>query len=136
MTAPQAHFAYFLAQLSPRDLAYTHVLEGDKTAKAAGVDYRALRCAFTGTYIANNGYNLPRAQKTLNSGHAHMVAFGTPFIANPDLVRRYRDDLPLAAADPTTFYGGGATGYTDHPYHPGDENAAPERTARAVPSAL
>ncbi|GAA3034235.1 alkene reductase [Kitasatospora albolonga] len=133
---PQAHFAYFLTQLSPRGLAYAHVLEGDMSTKVTTVDYRALREAFTGTYIANNGYDLPRAQHALNSGNADLIAFGTPFIANPDLVRRYRDGLPLAQADPATFYGGGATGYTDHPLHPGDENAAPGPAARAVPSAL
>ncbi|MFI5527021.1 alkene reductase [Kitasatospora sp. NPDC051853] len=133
---PQTHFTYVLGQLSHRGLAYAHVLEGDMTGGSTTVDYRALRDAYTGTYIANNGYDLARAQEALRTGHADLVAFGAPFIANPDLVRRYRDDLPLAQADPATFYGGGATGYTDHPFHPGDDDAAPERTAPAVPSAL
>ena len=49
------------------------------------------------------------------SGAADMVAFGKNFIGNPDLVRRLRDDSPLAVADRETFYGGGAEGYTDYP---------------------
>lgn len=117
---PQGHFEYFLGQLSARGLAYAHVLEGDMTTKTASVDYRALRTRFTGAYIANNGYDLARAQAAVNSGHTDLVAFGTPFLANPDLVHRYRDNLPLAAADPTTFYGGGEAGYTDYPPHRGD----------------
>ncbi|WP_308076714.1 hypothetical protein [Streptomyces hydrogenans] len=56
----------------------------------------------------------------MHTGHADLVAFGTPFIANPDLVRRYRENLPLAAADPATYYGGGETGYTDYPFHRAD----------------
>ncbi|GHI22729.1 hypothetical protein Shyd_41000 [Streptomyces hydrogenans] len=67
---------------------------------AVSLDYRALRERFAGTYIANNGYDLARARAVVHTGHADLVAFGTPFIANPDLVRRYRENLPLAAADP------------------------------------
>jgi N-ethylmaleimide reductase len=49
------------------------------------------------------------------SGHADMVAFGRPFISNPDLVARLRRDVPLAESDHATFYGGDAKGYTDYP---------------------
>ncbi len=117
-SAPQAHFEYFAEQLKPRGLAYIHVLEGDMTTKASVVDYRALRRKFAGTYIANNGYDRARAQMALAGGAADLVAFGIPFLANPDLVRRYREDLPLNAPDPSTFYQGGETGYTDYPLHP------------------
>lgn len=112
---PQGHFRYFLEQLSPRGLAYVHVLEGDMTTRASAVDYRALRSAFAGTYIANNGYDLARAQAALRGGDVDLVAFGVPFLANPDLVRRYQRNLPLNRPDPSTFYGGGETGYTDYP---------------------
>ncbi|MCJ0874096.1 alkene reductase [Streptomyces sp. AP-93] len=117
---PQGHFEYFLGQLSPRGLAYAHVLEGDMMTKTASVDYRALRTRFAGAFIANNGYDLARAQAAVHAGHADLVAFGTPFLSNPDLVRRYRESLPLAEADPATFYGGGEAGYTDYPFHRGD----------------
>jgi N-ethylmaleimide reductase len=123
-SSPQAHFNYFTEQLSSRGLAYLHVLEGDMTAKTSTVDYRALRSKFAGPYIANNGYDLPRAQSALRDGAAGLVAFGIPFLANPDLVRRYRENLPLNAADPSTFYGGAEAGYTDYPFHHGEDTPA------------
>jgi N-ethylmaleimide reductase len=116
---PRAHFGYFVEQLSSRGLAYVHVLEGDMMTKARALDYRALRAKFAGPYIANNGYDLARAQTAVRSGAADLIAFGIPFLANPDLVRRYRENLPLNAADPSTFYGGSETGYTDYPFYSG-----------------
>ncbi|MGK8557507.1 alkene reductase [Nocardia gipuzkoensis] len=118
---PQKHFEYFVGQLNSRGLAYLHVLEGDMTTASRTVDYHALRAAFAGVYIANNGYDLERAQHAIRCGHADLVAFGAPFVANPDLVRRYRDGLPLAVPDPGTFYTGGDTGYVDYPFHPDEE---------------
>ncbi|EEP72918.1 NADH:flavin oxidoreductase/NADH oxidase [Micromonospora sp. ATCC 39149] len=114
---PQAHFAYFLQRLSLRALAYVHILEGGMATKATALDYRALRDNYDGTVIANNGYDLSRAQAAVRTGAADLVAFGTPFLANPDLVHRFRENLPLAQADPATFYGGDETGYTDYPPH-------------------
>lgn len=121
-SAPQSHFSYFMAQLNGRGLAYVHVLEGDMMTDTKVVDYRALRSTFSGLYIANNGYDLGRAQMALQSGAADLIAFGIPFLANPDLVRRYRENLPLNPADPSTFYGGTEAGYIDYPFH---EEAAP-----------
>jgi N-ethylmaleimide reductase len=118
---PQAHFGYFFERLNLRGMAYVHVLEGDMMTKASALDYRALRAKFAGPYIANNGYDLVRAQTAVRNGAADLVAFGIPFLANPDLVRRYRDNLPLNAADPSTFYGGNETGYTDYPFYRGAE---------------
>ncbi len=116
-TNPQAHFEYFVEQLSPRGMAYVHVLEGDMMTKNSSVDYRALRSKFTGPYIANNGYDLVRAQTAVRSGAASLVAFGIPFLSNPDLVRRYRERLPLNEFDPSTFYGGSEVGYIDYPFY-------------------
>jgi N-ethylmaleimide reductase len=113
----QAHFEYFAGQLSLRGLAYLHVLEGDMIAKATTLDYRSLRSKFAGPYIANNGYDLVRAQAAIRSGAVDLIAFGVPFLANPDLVRRYRERLPLNAVDVSTFYGGSETGYTDYPFY-------------------
>jgi N-ethylmaleimide reductase len=115
---PQTHFGYVLQQLSARNLAYVHVLEGDMMTKTSALDYLTLRSKFAGPYIANNGYDLSRAQAALVGDAADLVAFGVPFLANPDLVRRYRESLPLNTIDPLTFYAGGETGYTDYPsYH-------------------
>lgn len=63
-------------------------------------------------------YDLDRAERALREGAADLVAFGVPFLANPDLVRRHREDLPLNPARPETFYVGGAEGYLDYPHHP------------------
>ncbi len=121
---PLAHFGYFMEQLSPCGLAYVHVLEGDMMTKAGTLDYGLLRARFSGTYIANNGYDLVRAQTAVRSGAADLVAFGVPFLANPDLVRRYRENLALNVADTSTFYGGTEAGYTDYPFYRGEETSA------------
>jgi N-ethylmaleimide reductase len=121
-SAPQAHFEYIVSQLSSRKLAYIHVLEGDMMNKSALLDYRAIREKYRGTYMANNGYNLLRANDALNNDRADLVAFGTPFLANPDLVYRYQENLALNEADPSTFYGGNEVGYTDYPLYSGDMN--------------
>ena len=67
-----------------------------------------------GAWIVNNGYTRQMAVSAVASGEADMVAFGRPFISNPDLVNRLRFDEPLAAIDVSTLYGGGAAGYTDY----------------------
>jgi N-ethylmaleimide reductase len=113
---PQTHFQYFITQLNPRKLAYLHLLEGDMTNASRKVDYRALRDAYHGIYIANNGYDKVRAQAAISKGDCDLVAFGVPFLANPDLVYRYKNDLPLNSAEKGTFYGGDETGYTDYPF--------------------
>ncbi len=112
---PQGHFEQIVASLSDRGLAYLHVLEGDMTGAAPMVNYRKLRDLFRGVYIANNGYDKARAESALATGAADLIAFGTPFLANPDLVTRYRLGLPLNRIDQSTFYGGDETGYTDYP---------------------
>ncbi|RXR30327.1 alkene reductase [Sphingobium fluviale] len=122
---PQTHFGYVLDELSARNLAYLHILEGDMATHRKTLDYAALRARYVGTYIANNGYDLARAQAALQVGDADLVAFGTPFLANPDLVRRFRESLPLNNPDPLTFYSGGENGYADYPfYQDAEANAA------------
>lgn len=114
---PQSHFAYFIEQLSPRSLAYVHVLQGDMMTKVGTLDYRALREKFNGPYIANNGFDLARAKQAIESDAADLIAFGVPFLANPDLVHRFKEGLPLNEANQSTFYGGDETGYTDYPFY-------------------
>ena len=86
-------------------------------------DFRELRRRFSGPYIANGGYDKRRADAAIAAGRADCVAFGTSYIANPDLVERYAQDAPLNAADPSTFYGGRERGYTDYPALTGDRVA-------------
>lgn len=93
-------------------------------ADSRRVDYSALRAKFSGTYIANNGYDLEKAHSKIKSGDASLVAFGIPFLANPDLVLRYREGLPLNEANTATFYGGDEVGYTDYTFYNSEEETA------------
>jgi N-ethylmaleimide reductase len=111
---PVKHFGEFVTELGRAQLAYLHVLEGDMMTRSSALDYPALRRRFGGIYIANNGYDKARANAVLQSGEADLVAFGTAFIANPDLVGRLRNDWPLNIPDVQTFYGGDEAGYTDY----------------------
>ncbi len=94
-------------------VAYLHVVEGQLHGDNGAFDIKALRAAFNGHYIANNGYDRQRAIDATASGHADMVAFGKPFIGNPDLVERLRANSPLQEAPATSYFGGGAAGYTE-----------------------
>lgn len=112
---PQAMFNHVAESLSGKGLGYLHVVEGDMMTGASTLDYRQIRDRFDGCYMANNGYDKARAQAALAAGDADMVSFGKPFLANPDLVERYRADAALNAPNTETFYGGDETGYTDYP---------------------
>ena len=114
---PQALFEHAVAQLAPLRLAFVEVVEG-QTAGArdfAPFDYAALRRRFDGAWMVNNGYQRQMALEAVASGAADLVSFGRPFISNPDLVRRLRENAPLNALDTSTLYGGGAKGYIDYP---------------------
>lgn len=114
---PQATYNYYAEQLGKLGLAYLHCIEGQTQGEnaAAGFDFKRLHAAFGGSYIGNNSYDRQMAIEAVASGHADMVAFGRAYISNPDLVERLRRGAALAPADPSTFYGGGARGYTDYP---------------------
>jgi 2,4-dienoyl-CoA reductase-like NADH-dependent reductase (Old Yellow Enzyme family) len=74
-----------------------------------------LKKAFGGVYIANEKFTLETANQVIAAGEADAVAFGVPFLANPDLPRRFELGAPLNEPDPATFYADGAKGYTDYP---------------------
>nr|BFE97866.1 hypothetical protein GCM10020185_84020 [Pseudomonas brassicacearum subsp. brassicacearum] len=114
---PQAQFDYLVDQLNALDIVYLHVVEGATGGPrdVAPFDFGALRQRFKKTYIANNGYDLDLATSRLAEDKADLIAFGRPFIGNPDLVERLRTGSPLSAFNPATLYGGGATGYIDYP---------------------
>jgi len=80
--------------------------------------------------MVNNGYQRQMALEAVASGAADLVSFGRPFISNPDLVRRLRENAPLNALDTSTLYGGGAKGYIDYPTL--DERPAADARAEAV----
>jgi N-ethylmaleimide reductase len=113
---PQETFEYVAGLLGGFGLAYLHVVEGDMVAGAKGLDYGRIRAAFKGIYMANCRYDLARAQQAVADGAADLVSFGTLYIANPDLVERFRQGAALNTPDPGTFYGGDEHGYTDYPF--------------------
>lgn len=98
-------------------LGYIHLSEADWDDAPVVPDAfrRDLRTAYEGAIIVAGKYDAARAQRILSDGLADLVAFGRPFIANPDLPRRVAEHLPLAAFDATTLFGGGAAGYTSYP---------------------
>jgi N-ethylmaleimide reductase len=118
----QGLFNHVVEQLGPLKLAFLHVVEGATGGPrdVAPFDYEALRQRFKhgnpqGAWVVNNGYNGAMASDILARGAADLVAFGKPFISNPDLVQRLRTGAPLAELNRDTLYGGGAAGYTDYP---------------------
>jgi N-ethylmaleimide reductase len=114
---PQKLFDHIVDGLSAAKLVYIHVVEGATggSRDVAPFSYAALRQRFHGTYIANNGYDLKLADEVLSKNEADLIAFGKLFISNPDLVERLKSGAALNLWDQTTFYGGGAKGYTDYP---------------------
>jgi N-ethylmaleimide reductase len=114
---PQPLFDYIVDQLNALKLTYIHVIEGATGGARdfAPFNFGSLRKRFKGAYIANNGFDFDLATKALAADQADLIAFGKPFISNPDLVERLQRGAPLNEYDKNTFYGGGAKGYTDYP---------------------
>ena len=114
---PQPQYDYIVDQLLARGIVYLQEVEGATGGPrdVAPFDLDGLRRRFNGTYLANNGYDLQLASARVSDGKADLVAFGRPFISNPDLVERLKRGAALAALNPATLYGGGAEGYTDYP---------------------
>jgi N-ethylmaleimide reductase len=116
---PEATFSRVVELLNSLDLAYLHVTRmGMDAPGAAGpaFDLNQLRRLWRGVYMTNHGYDRASAMRAVAEGEADLVAFGTLYIANPDLVERLRRNAPLNAPDPATFYGGDERGYTDYPF--------------------
>jgi N-ethylmaleimide reductase len=117
-SSPSSVYFPLVRALNRFDIAYIHVVEGETGGPRdlKGFDFHALRKEFNGTWMVNNGYTREMAIEAISSGYADLVAFGVPFIANPDLVERFKRNANLNQADPATFYGGNAKGYTDYPF--------------------
>jgi N-ethylmaleimide reductase len=98
---------------------YLHVVEQAQDSKGSSEDDLALsaylRTLWKGLYVVNGGYDGPKGEEAIRSGHADAVAYGRAFLANPDLPRRLQLGAALNEPDPTTFYGGDAAGYTSYP---------------------
>lgn len=117
---PAALFTHVAAALKPFGLAYLHVIEAEPPHPMAGPEgsprlAKALREAFGGPLMLNGGLDRAKAEAALADGRADLVSVGVPFLANPDLVDRWKTDAPLNTPDRATFYGGDAKGYLDYP---------------------
>ncbi len=113
---PQPLFEHIVERLNPMGLAFIDIVEGATGGPRdnAPFDYAALHDRYDGAWMVNNGYTREMALGAIAGGEADFVAFGRPFIANPDLVRRLKENLPLTDLDPATTYGKGAPGYTTY----------------------
>jgi N-ethylmaleimide reductase len=121
-------FSYALAQLDPLGLAYVHVMNGlgfGEHKLCQHVELADVRKLYSGCIMGNIGYTQEMAEAALKSGNADLIAFGRPFICNPDLVERFAKGYPLT--DPAPYevwwnHSAGSKGYTDYqPYSPPDQ---------------
>jgi N-ethylmaleimide reductase len=105
------------AWLQARGIAYLHLVEADwdDAPQFTETFRREIRERFTGPIIVAGKYDVARANWVLSNGYADFVAFGRPFVANPDLPYRLAHDLPLADFDGSTLFGGDERGYSDYP---------------------
>ncbi|WP_029246562.1 alkene reductase [Schlesneria paludicola] len=115
---PAETYTYLARRLNPLGLAYLHVGYDSGYGRGTAPPFNSIdliRSVFTGTLIAVGGFNKATGDAAVSAGRADLVAYGRPFISNPDLVDRFRLDAPLNIPDGQTFYGGGDHGYTDYP---------------------
>lgn len=112
-------YDYIVAKLNDYNLAYLHLIEpftdvsdNPQAIKEVAKHFRSI---YKGTIIINRGFSKETAEKVLNDGDADLVSFGSPFIANPDLVERFKVDAPLNQPDSSNLYTPGKKGYTDYP---------------------
>jgi N-ethylmaleimide reductase len=137
---PQALFDAVARVLARHDLLYLHIVQGKTGGDRAfrqgdrDFDYALFRQAYRdaggkGAWMLNNGFDGALADEVIARGEADLVSFARHYIANPDLAERLRDGLDLAEPDRSTFYGGGAKGYTDYP--PARRDDGVRRTAKS-----
>ena len=115
---PQPLFETVVDGLEKLGIAFIDVVEGETTQgeiEPLPFDFDSLRERFSGVYISNNGHTYESGIAALRSGHADLISFGRPFVANPDLVHRLRIGAPLNQMRLESYTGEGSEGYTDYP---------------------
>ena len=112
---PVGLFTWFAERLNDYHLAYLHVMRGDFFQQQSGDVMTPIRQQYKGVLIGNMGYTGEEADKDIAAGKIDAVAFGTSFLANPDLPARFKTCAPLNRPKPATFYTWDAEGYTDYP---------------------
>ena len=113
-------FDYIIEKLNDYDLAYLHLSEPfndvSEVKYAEKEIAKRYRPVYRGTLMINTNFNRERGNKIIEDGLADLVAYGKPFISNPDLVERFKVNAPLNEWDESTFYVPGEKGYTDYPF--------------------
>lgn len=112
---PEGLLEYVLERLSEYDVAYLHLMRGDFEKKQQGDMVQVTLDNYDGNVIGNMAYTFAEGNKAVKQGRLEAIAFGMPFIANPDLVKRFEKGLKLAEADTQTLYTHDAKGYCDYP---------------------
>ncbi len=113
---PVGLMTWLSQKLSDFGLAYLHLMRADFLGEQQMDVVTPVREHYKGNLIVNMGYSPQEAQQVVSEGIADAVAFGVPFIANPDLPRRIKEGAELNQADPKTFYTQGREGYNDYPF--------------------
>jgi N-ethylmaleimide reductase len=113
---PIATYSWLATRLNDYNLAYLHLMRADFLGEQSGNIVSPIRSSYRGILIGNMGYSAEEAEQALAAGQLDAVAFGVPFLANPDLPERFAKQAELNAPDPSTFYSPGPKGYTDYPY--------------------
>ncbi|MCX7310952.1 MAG: alkene reductase [Hyphomicrobiales bacterium] len=113
----EADYGYLAQKLNEKGLVYVHLVDHSANGAPPVPDSikATFRSMFKRSLILSGGYDAERAERDLAAGKCDLIAVGKGFLANPDLVTRWKDKAPLNAPDPTTFYTPGAKGYTDYP---------------------
>lgn len=109
---PRETFSYLAQRLSDLGIVYLHTFDPPSGAIHLAPQLRKL---FKGTFIVNGGYDQATGNAAIANGEADLVAYGVPFLANPDLPYRFGKKAKLNAPDQATFYAGEEKGYTDYP---------------------
>jgi N-ethylmaleimide reductase len=112
---PLALVTWLAKRLNDFNLAYLHVMRGDFFGEQQADVMTVIRSHYKGVLVGNMGYSAEEAERAIAEGKLDAVAFGVPFLANPDLPERFRRGAALNQADPATFYTPGPKGYTDYP---------------------
>lgn len=112
-------FIYLTEELNHFELAYLHLVDNSALGSpdVSKSIFSRIKKSYRGTLILNGGLNKNNAEESISKGRADLISFGRSFLANPDLVHRFRNDLPLNEPDYETFYTPGEKGYTDYPFH-------------------
>lgn len=113
---PIATFTWLATRLNDYNLAYLHVMRADFLGEQQGDVMTPMRAAYNGVLVGNTGYTAAEAEAAIANGQVDAIAFGTAFLANPDLPHRFAQKAPLNAPEPSKFYSSGPEGYTDYPY--------------------